>query len=134
MRKKSDPRDLIEAELRDFQSHDEEVRGDAVRGFCPCHAGWETFEDHVGDVLQMLRDPSRVVRAHALHVFDDAARMQLVEDLKLQLEPGELTGAKHAQHFPTIAERLNARTNSRIRLSKRRHRLEARIRKGQRRA
>ena len=119
-----------ENSVPEFQSPDEQVRDDAVCGFCPCHAGWEKFEAHVGDVLRMLRDPSQKVRAHAQHVFDDAARMQLAEDLKLLLEPGdELTGEKRSQHLPSIIERFVASRNGRIRESKRRHRLEGRLRK-----
>lgn len=112
------------------QGSDETVRGDAVRALCPCHVGWEVFEQNVIVVFRHLRDPSRIVRAQALHVFEDAARMQLVDDLKLQLEPGEeLICQKRAQHFPSIAERLRASRNIRIRNRKRLYRLEARIRK-----
>jgi hypothetical protein len=137
MGKKDARRARSEAEIRlpDFQSPDEKVRADTVCGFCPCHAGWEKFENHVGDVLLMLRDRSRVVRAGALHVFADAARMQLVEELKLQLGPDEkVNGQKRAQHLPTILEKLNESTNRRIRKSKRRYRLEARFRKSKLRA
>ena len=116
--------------VADTKASDADVRGEGVRGFCPCHAGWEVFEQNIRVVLRGLRDPNRKERADARHVFDDAARMQLVEDLKLQLEPGEeLSGQKRAQHFPSIAERLMASRNIRIRKRKRRYRLEARIRK-----
>ena len=112
------------------QASDEIVRGESVCELCPCHVGWELFEKNVSVVLRHLRDGSRVVKAQALHVYVDAARMQLAEDLKLQLEPGEeLIGEKRAQHFPSILERLQASTNIRIRKRKRRYRLEARIRK-----
>ena len=122
-------RDISEI-AADITAPDESVRGDAVGGLCPCHVGWEVFEKNVSVVLRHLRDGSRVVKAHALHVYVDAARMQLAEDLKLQLEPGEeLIGEKRAQHFPSILERLQASTNIRIRKRKRRYRLEARIRK-----
>ena len=111
-----------ETRVHNFQSPDDEARGDAVRGFCPCHAGWEVFESHVSDVLRMLRDRSRGVRAQALHVFDDAARMQMQEELKYYLEPGEeKIGEKRAQRFRSIAERLEARRNNQIRKSKRRY-------------
>ncbi len=102
----------VERQLPDLQSPDEEARGDAVRGLCPCHAGWEAFEEHVGDVLRMLKDPSRGVRAHALHVFEDAARMQIAADLSYHLEPGEeRIGEKRAQRFRSMEERLIARRN-----------------------
>ena len=73
----------------DLQSPDEVVRGDAVRSLCPCQAGWEAFEQHVSVVFRSLRDRSHVVRAHALHVFEDAVRMQSAEELHYYLEPGE---------------------------------------------
>ena len=120
----------IKDSVADTKASDADVRGEGVRSFCPCHAGWEGFEQNIRVVLRGLRDPNRKERADARHVFDDAARMQLVEDLKLQLEPGEeLIGQKRAQHFPSIAERLRASRNIRIRNRKRRYRLEARIRK-----
>ncbi|HEX8116203.1 MAG TPA: hypothetical protein VF521_02955, partial [Pyrinomonadaceae bacterium] len=56
-------------------SPEEEERGDAVRSLCPCQVGWGVFEDHVGEVLRALKDRSRGVRAHALHVLGDATRM-----------------------------------------------------------
>ena len=116
--------------VADTKASDATVHGDAVCELCPCHVGWEVFEQNVQVVLRHLRDGSRVVKAQALHVIEDAARMQLAEDLKLQLEPGEeLIGEKHAQHFPSIAERLMASRNIRIKNRKRRYRLEARIRK-----
>lgn len=81
-RKKQDEPRAFDDErlLLNAQSPDEEVRGDAVRSLCPCHAGWEAFERNVSVVLHALRDRSRSVRAHALHVFDDAARMQHVAE------------------------------------------------------
>ena len=108
--------------LPDLRSSDEEARGNAVRGLCPCHVGWDSFEDHVGDVLKMLRDPSRDVRAQALHVFDDAARMQSAEELNYYHEAGEeRIGEKRAMGFRSIAERLEARRDHRARKNKGRH-------------
>jgi hypothetical protein len=113
----------VENLLPNLQSADEEARGRAVRGLCPCHAGWKAFEGHVSDVLRMLRDPSRVVRAHALHVFEDATRMQSTADLSYYLEAGEeRIGEKRALHFRSIEERLEARKSRRTsRRRKRRH-------------
>ena len=108
--------------LPDLQSPDAETRGDAVRGLCPCHAGWEAFEAHVGEVLRMLRDPSRAVRAQALHVFGDATRMCETDDLDYYKEDGEeRIGEKRAQGFRSMEQRLEARRNSRIRRRKHRH-------------
>jgi len=113
----------IERRLPDLQSPDEVVRGDVARALCPCHADWEVFEQHVGLVFRLLRDPSHVVRAHALHVFEDAARMTLAEDLRYHLEAGEeKIGEKRACHFRSIEERLEARRNRKLRKRKPRHR------------
>ena len=105
----------------DLQSSDEDARARGVRGLCPCHAGWEVFEQHAGVVLRMLRDRSRVVRANALHVFEDASRMQSASDLSYQLAPGEeRLGEKRAQRFRSMEERMEARRESRNRRRKRR--------------
>jgi hypothetical protein len=100
---------------RDLQSPDEVVRGDAVRSLCPCHAGWEAFEQNVSIVFRSLRDRSRVVRAHALHVFEDAARMQSAEELHYFLERGEERIGEKRCRFRSMEQRLEARRRNRIR-------------------
>ena len=105
----------IEQRLPDARSPDEVVRGDVARGLCPCHVGWEVFERHVSLVFQLLKDPSHVVRAQALHVFEDAGRMTLAEDMRYQEEAGsEKIGEKRA-FLRSIEERLEARRTSKIR-------------------
>ncbi len=90
----------VERLLSEIQSPDETVRGDAVRSLCPCHTGREVFEQHVSLVHRLMRDSSRVVRAHALHVFEDAARMQLADDLNYFRQSGEGSGHRnHAARF-----------------------------------
>lgn len=119
----SEPAEDIESRLQDSQSPDEVVRGNVVRSLCPCHAGWDVFEQHVGLVYRLLRDPSHVVRAHALHVLEDAVRMQSAEDLRYYLEPGEeKIGEKRACYFRPMEERLEARRNRKMRKLKTRHR------------
>ena len=104
-----------------MQSADEGARAEAVRALCPCHAGWEAFEAHVGEVLRALRDPSRAVRAQALHVFQDATKMCEAADLSYYKEGGEeRIGEKRAQGFRPMEQRLAARRESRIRKRKRR--------------
>jgi hypothetical protein len=120
-------RKLTEAESRlpDPRSPDEEASGHGVGAFCPCHAGWEVFESHVGEVMRAMRDPSRAVRAGALHVFMDAAKMQREADLghyRADEEDGEARiGEKRAQRFRSIEERLEARRDKRMRRRRRRH-------------
>jgi hypothetical protein len=111
----------IERNLSNLQASDEEARGRGVRGLCPCYAGWEVFEAHVGEVLRAMRDPSRAVRAQALHVFEDAARMCSAADLDYYREEGEeRIGEKRALHFRSKEQRLEARQRSRSRRRKRR--------------
>jgi hypothetical protein len=113
----------IEVLLPDLQSPDEVGRRHTVRALCPCHAGWEAFEQHVGIVFRSLRDPSHIVRAHALHVFEDAARMMLAEDLRCyHLEAGEEKIGEKRCRYRSIEQRLEARQNNRIRKLKRRRR------------
>ena len=102
-------------EVRDLvgglQASDEMVRGDAVRSLCPCHVGWEVFEQYVAELIRRLRDPSHIVRAHALHVFEDAVRMQSASDIKYFVEPGEERIGEKRAHFRPIEKRLEARRN-----------------------
>ena len=104
-------RDLV----ADLQASDEVVRGDAVRGFCPCHVSWEVFEQNVAVLIRRLKDPSDIVRAHALHVFEDAVRMQSASDIKYYVEPGEeRIHEKRACYFRPIEKRLEARRNRKL--------------------
>ena len=99
-----------------IQESDDGVGGDGVRSFCPCHAGWEAFEQNIRIVLRHLKNPNRLVRADALHVFEDAARMQIAEELKYYVEAGETKiGEKRASaRYRSIQERLEARRNRKI--------------------
>ncbi|HEX8500364.1 MAG TPA: hypothetical protein VF659_07235 [Pyrinomonadaceae bacterium] len=100
----------------DLRSPDEEVRGDAVRSLCPCHAGWEVFESHVGEVLGAFKDPSRGVRAHALHVFDDAARMRHAEEREYYVQAAEeVLTRKRASRFRPEEGGLEARHKTKLR-------------------
>lgn len=108
--------------VADLQVTDEQVRGDAVRSLCPCHAGWDQFQQHVRSLSRLLRDPSRVVRRQALHVFEDAVRMQSAQDLLYYVEPGEeKIGEKRACHFRPMELRLEARRDRRTQKLKKHH-------------
>lgn len=104
---------------------DGEARGQGVGEFCPCHVGWEVFESHVGEVMRAMRDPDRAVRAGALHVFNDAAKMQREADLGFYQADEEdresRIGEKRAQCFRSVEQRLEARRDSRERRRRRRH-------------
>ena len=99
-----------------MRSPDADTRGDAVRSLCPCHAGWEVFEQHVGDVLKALRDSSRGVRAQALHVFEDAARMRHADELEYYIQAAEeRVRRKRASRFRPGENRLEQVKREQIR-------------------
>jgi uncharacterized membrane protein len=89
MRKKRCDAVDLERLLLDLQSPDEAVRAKAVRSLCPCHAGWEGFEQLFSVVSQLMQDTSPTVRAHALHVYQDAVKIQSIEDSAYRLETVE---------------------------------------------
>jgi hypothetical protein len=66
----------MDAILRDIESPDETVRASAVRTLCPCRSGWDYFEANLPLIRQLQKDASPLVRASALHLFEDADEMQ----------------------------------------------------------
>jgi len=119
------PKPDIERAVADSEVSEEVLRGDAVRAFCPCRAGWSDFEQHINLVTRGLRDSSRIVRRNALHVFEDAVRMQLAEDLQYYIEDGEeKLGEKRASGYRSMEQRLEARREKRNRRFKKRSRTQ----------
>lgn len=116
----------IERAVADSEVSDEVLRGSAVCAFCPCRAGWSDFEQHINLVTRGLRDPSHIVRRNALHVFEDAVRMQLAEDLQYYIEDGEeKIGEKRASaRYRSMEQRLEARREKRNRRFKKRSRTQ----------
>ena len=96
----------------DLQATDEVARSHGVRGLCPCHGARDVLEQKVDVLMRSMRDPSRIVRRMALHVFYDAVIMQSQEELKYYLEPGEeKIGEKRALGHRSMEQRLEARAN-----------------------
>ena len=96
----------------DLQATDEVVRSNGVRGLCPCHGARDVLEQKVNVLMRSFRDPSRLVRRMALHVFYDAVIMQSKEELKYYLEAGEeKIGEKRALGHRSMEQRLEARAN-----------------------
>jgi len=93
--------------ISDLQSPEEAIRAKAVRSLCPCHAGWELFEQHIGAVSQLEKDSSRAVRAHALHVLEDAMKMHSVGDpgYRRQIAEG-MVRRKRVSRFRSEEEEL----------------------------
>ena len=107
----------------DLQATDEVVRSNGVRGLCPCHGARDVLEQKVNVLMRSFRDPSRLVRRMALHVFYDAVIMQSKEELKHYLEPGdEKIGEKRAMHFRSMEQRLEARAKRKLERHKKRNR------------
>jgi hypothetical protein len=65
----------LEQTMVDLCSPDETTRARAARGLCPCRTDWDVFEQTLDTLRRMTKDPSPVVRANALHVFEDAFEM-----------------------------------------------------------
>ena len=99
----------------EIEKSDKEVA--RLRDLCPCHVGFDVFEQNVSLVTRLLRHPNQVVRSHALHILNDAAVMQSKEELRNSLEPGEeKIGEKRASaRYRSLAERVEARRDNRIR-------------------
>jgi hypothetical protein len=101
-----DPEQL-RSELR---SSDENVRARAVRALCPCHAGWKPFEQNLELVSQLQKDASPIVRAAALHVFEDAAEIQSSGYPTNPREvSNEMIRKKRASRFPLEPEEIELR-------------------------
>jgi hypothetical protein len=82
----------------ELQSPDAAVRARATRQVCPCRTDWETFQALLDPLHQLTKDASREVRAHALHVFEDAFGM---ESGGLPTTPRELTNEMVARRRAT---------------------------------
>ena len=65
--------------LDGLRSPDEQARIKALHAVCPCAAGYELYERLRGEVRRLQKGPSPQVRAVALHVEDDAGRIEEIE-------------------------------------------------------
>ena len=66
----------LERALTNLRAADEAARAQAARELCPCRTGWNVFEQNLDTLRSMTKDPSPLVRANALHVFDDAFELE----------------------------------------------------------
>lgn len=66
----------LERVLAGLDSPDEFIRAQAVRSLCPCRVGYAVYECYVGEVKRLQKDPSELVRKAALHVEEDAFRLE----------------------------------------------------------
>ena len=69
----------IQRLLRDYESHDERVRAEALKNSCPCHVPWDVYAQLRKSALRLRRDPSPAVRALAEHLEEDARVIAMME-------------------------------------------------------
>jgi hypothetical protein len=119
-KKKEKPVDVDRQQLlADLRSPDEHVRAHAAASLCPCHRGWELFEDYVDIVSQLTRDSSAAVRAKALHVFDDAALIQSIGDAEYRFQSVEdRLRSKRAPRFGSDEVEVEVRRSDRFKKRK----------------
>jgi hypothetical protein len=73
------PQPDIAAVLDGFRSPDAQARARALHAICPCAAGFQLYEQLRDEVRRLQKDPSPQVRAIALHVEQDAGRIEEIE-------------------------------------------------------
>ncbi len=64
----------LAAVLDELCSFDDEVRARALDHLCPCRAPWEVYEQHIGIVSDLIKDPSWLVRQTALRIERESPR------------------------------------------------------------
>jgi hypothetical protein len=77
-RRRKPPPDLA-AVRGGLRSPDEQARVEALHAVCPCGAGYRLYEQLRDEVRRLQKDPSARVRAVALHVEEDAGRIEEIE-------------------------------------------------------
>ncbi|HEU5369322.1 MAG TPA: hypothetical protein VFU69_12695 [Ktedonobacterales bacterium] len=91
----------LERVLAGLNSPDESIRAQAVRSLCPCRVGYAIYECYAGEVKRFQKDPSELVRKAALHVEEDAFRLEQkiyspqAEDDWQEDDPYERSGRGH---------------------------------------
>jgi vesicle coat complex subunit len=66
----------IKQVLADLDAPDECIRARAVRNLCPCRVGYAIYEQYMPEVKRLQKDKSLLVRKAALHVEEDAFRLE----------------------------------------------------------
>jgi hypothetical protein len=75
--------------LAKLRSPDEQTRIKALHAVCPCASGFQAYEHLRCEVKRLQKDPSPRVRAMALHVEQDACR---IERIAAELETADTQG------------------------------------------
>ncbi len=66
----------IQQVLVDLNAPDACTRARAVRNLCPCRVGYAIYEQYMPEVKRLQKDKSLLVRKAALHVEEDAFRLE----------------------------------------------------------
>jgi hypothetical protein len=66
--------------MSELLSDDERTRVRALHAACPCSGSMRRWEDYMGLLRQMTKDPSPAVRAVAIHLEEDALGHLQIED------------------------------------------------------
>lgn len=69
----------VESIFARLQSYDECTRADAVQQICPCRTPVEVFRQLRKAAKRLQHDPSPLVRANALHIEEDARKVEGIE-------------------------------------------------------
>src|SRR6476661_7636150 len=87
-RKRSQPptEQQVERTLSEMCSPDENVRAEAVRHLCPCRVPWPIYQQNLGAVQALQKDPSPQVRRAAGHLVEDAILLERMEERRQQVE------------------------------------------------
>jgi len=70
----------LERILAEMCSPDENVRAEAVRHLCPCRVPWPIYQQNIGSVQALQKDPSPQVQRSALHLAEDALKLERMEE------------------------------------------------------
>jgi hypothetical protein len=70
----------VEHTLAEMCSPDENVRAEAVRHLCPCRVPWSIYQQNLGAVQALQKDSSPQVRRAALHLDEDAIKLERMEE------------------------------------------------------
>ncbi len=76
----------LAAVLDELCSFDDEVRARALDHLCPCRAPWDVYEQHIGIVRDLIKDPSWLVRQTALRIEREVLE---IEGVRAALERAE---------------------------------------------
>lgn len=70
----------LERILARMHSPEEAERAQAVRRLCPCRTPWPIYQRYLDEIQKLQKDENPQVRAAALHLAEDADRLERREE------------------------------------------------------